>query len=391
MAQKQGNQGEVAVSLLKDLIRCPTVTPDAGSALDVTQRFLEGLGFTCTRLTFEGDGSYPVDNLFATRGSGGKHLLFCGHVDVVPPGDEGAWTHPPFSAEEAEGVIWGRGAVDMKSGVAAFCAALADIPEGAGTISLAITGDEEADGINGVKKLMQWADAQGHRFDFCLVGEPSSVTELGDMMKIGRRGSLSAIVTVTGVQGHVAYPDRASNPLPLLARIADALDAAELDQGTEHFPPTNLELVSIDTGNTASNIIPASGTLQFNIRFNDSWTPDSLAEWITAEIAAVPADECEVSITIKPGTSPVFLSADAPAIDMLANAVTRGTGREPVRSTTGGTSDGRYIAPHCPVAEFGLVGATMHKVDERVPVAEVVTLTGIYTDFTRTFLSDERT
>ncbi|WP_035872805.1 succinyl-diaminopimelate desuccinylase [Cucumibacter marinus] len=390
MAQKQGNQGEVAVSLLKDLIRCPTVTPDAGSALDVTQRFLEGLGFTCTRLTFEGDGSYPVDNLFATRGSGGKHLLFCGHVDVVPPGDEGAWTHPPFSAEEADGTIWGRGAVDMKSGVAAFCAALADIPEGAGTISLAITGDEEADGINGVKKLMQWADTQGHRFDFCLVGEPSSVAEMGDMMKIGRRGSLSAIVTVTGVQGHVAYPDRARNPLPLLARIADALDAAELDQGTTHFPPTNLELVSIDTGNTASNIIPASGTLQFNIRFNDTWTPDSLAEWIRAEIAAVPADECEVSITIKPGTSPVFLSADAPAIDMLANAVTRGTGREPVRSTTGGTSDGRYIAPYCPVAEFGLVGATMHKVDERVPVAEVVTLTGIYTDFTRTFLSDER-
>ena len=260
------------VRLLKDLIACPSVTPEEAGALDVLDRALSAIGFTVTRLRFEGNGSYPVDNLFAIRGTGGRRLLFAGHADVVPPGDRANWASDPFVPREADGKLYGRGAADMKSGIAAFVAAAAAIPADAGTVMLAITNDEEADAINGTEKLMIWAEAQQHHFDFAIVGEPSSAALLGDSIKIGRRGSLSGTITVTGTQGHVAYPDKANNPLPALARIVTALDTT-IDTGTAHFPATNLEVTSIDVGNAISNVIPAAGTIRFNIRYNDLCTP----------------------------------------------------------------------------------------------------------------------
>lgn len=368
--------------LLKDLIRCASVTPVEDGALDVLERFLTPLGFTCTRLVFDGDGSYPVDNLFATRGNNGRHILFAGHTDVVPVGDEAAWTHGPFSADEADGMIWGRGAVDMKSGVAAFCAAVAAaVADGSadkGTISLAITNDEEADAINGSVKLLDWAAQQGHRFDFAIVGEPSSYAVMGDSIKIGRRGSLSGIVTVRGKQGHSAYPDRANNPMPHLAALATHLATTELDQGTEHFQPSNLEITSIDTGNTATNVIPAAGRLSFNIRFNDTWTADSLRAFIDQQIQSVAVEGVSVSWQQVAAVAQSFVSPLSDDVNAVCDAVESVTGRRPELATFGGTSDARFIAPFCPVIECGLVGTTMHQVDERVPVAELEQLTEIY-------------
>lgn len=385
-----GSNTDVAV-LARDLIRCPSVTPEAAGVLDVLEHFLTPLGFTCTRLRFANGGSYPVDNLFATRGQGGRHLLFAGHTDVVPPGDEGAWSHAPFGAAFEEGEIWGRGAVDMKSGVAAFCAAAARaVAEGSadeGRISLAITNDEEADAINGTDPLMTWAREQGQHFDFALVGEPSSVAQLGDTVKIGRRGSFSARVTVSGVQGHVAYPHKARNPLPVLARIALALAEAPLDEGTEHFQPSNLELTTIDTGNAAGNVVPASGSLRFNIRFNDTWDGQSLEAWINARIASVDPEGCAVALEKVGRVSPCFLSPTSGDTRHLIDAIAAATGRTPELSTGGGTSDARFISRYCPVVEFGLVGATMHQIDERVPLGDLESLTGIYLDFIHRFFA----
>ena len=252
------------VRLLQDLIRCASVTPAEAGVLDVLDRALTPLGFAVTRLRFEGNGSYPVDNLFATRGTIGPHLLFNGHTDVVPPGDRSLWTHEPFGAEIAGDLLYGRGAVDMKSGIAAFIAALAEAPR-TGRISLAITNDEEADGVNGTARILEWAAAQGHRFDFAIVGEPSATARVGDSIKIGRRGSYNGKITVTGVQGHVAYPRQALNPLPVAAAIVTAL-SGKLDDGSEHFPPSNLEFTSIDVGNTVTNVIPAMATLRFRLK-----------------------------------------------------------------------------------------------------------------------------
>lgn len=367
------------VQLLADLIRQPSVTPELHGAFDVLEAALTPLGFACQRVRFDGDRSYPVDNLFATRGSGGKHLLFAGHTDVVPPGDVAAWRHAPFAAEIVDGAMYGRGSADMKSGIAAFVAALSRVPA-AGRISLAITNDEEADAVNGTDKLMAWADAQGHRFDFAIVGEPSATARVGDSIKVGRRGSLNGQIRVTGTQGHVAYPDKANNPLPVAALLIGAL-TGKLDDGTEHFPPSNLEFTSADVGNETTNVIPASVLLRFNVRYNDRWTPETLIEAINEVITNQDVRGCKVEFTVAGRPSRSFLSALGGGVETLIETIARATGIPPELSTGGGTSDGRFIAEYCPVVEFGLPGPTMHKVDENVRLSDVEDLTALYAAF----------
>lgn len=377
--------------LLVDLVRCPSVTPETAGTLDLLEAFLTPLGFVCTRLTFEGDGSYPVDNLFATRDRGGKHLLFGGHTDVVPTGDESLWTHKPFAGDTIDGILWGRGAVDMKSGVAAFCMAAAQaIADGSadnGTISLAITNDEEADSINGTEKLLQWTKAEGHVFDFAIVGEPSSASQVGDRIKIGRRGSYDGLVEVTGQQGHVAYPEQAKNPVPPIARIATQLSAEPLDDGSAHFQPSNLEVTTLDVGNGATNVIPQSARLLFNVRFNDHWDATKLGHWVRAQIAAVDHQGCEVAFSQPSPASPGFICKPGDEVALLGEVITQTTGHTPAHSTNGGTSDARFIAQYCPVVECGLVGAHMHAIDERVPLADVETLTQIYSGFMQRYFT----
>jgi succinyl-diaminopimelate desuccinylase len=371
------------VSLLQDLIRRPSVTPAEAGVFDVLERALRPLGFSVTRLRFEGDGSYPVDNLFATRGNNGRHLLFAGHTDVVPPGE--GWRHDPFSAVVEDGLIYGRGAADMKSGIAAFIASLSAAGETGGRISLAITNDEEADSVNGTDKLMKWAATEGHSFDFAIVGEPSATDVVGDSIKIGRRGSFSARVVVEGVQGHVAYPARATNPLPVMAAVVTALKAEALDAGTAHFPPSNLEFTTIDTGNTTGNVIPGRVIAQFNVRHNDMWSPQSLTRWVEAKIAAVDAAGCTVRLESTQRPSKVFLSPTGHAVETLCRTIEQITGRRPELSTGGGTSDARFIADYCPVVECGLPGPSMHKVDEHIRIADLTALTALYTAFLRAF------
>ena len=377
------------VALLQELIRCASVTPTEAGALDVVERALTPLGFVVTRLRFEGNGSYPVDNLFATRGgakgSNGPHLLFNGHTDVVPPGDRALWTHEPFGAEIVDGVLYGRGAQDMKSGVAAFIAALAAAPADA-HISLAITNDEEADSINGTARIMEWAAAAGHRFDFAIVGEPSAAARVGDSIKIGRRGSLNATISVTGVQGHVAYPHKAVNPIPVAAAIVAAL-AGKLDDGSEHFPPSNLEFTSIDVGNPTRNVIPAAATLKFNVRFNDRWTLESLEAAIRESLAGIDAGAATIDFAVDKGPSRSFLSPLGGGVEVLTETIKAMTGALPEYSTAGGTSDARFIAPYCSVVECGLPGPTIHKVDECVPVGDVRTLTALYAAFLQRYFA----
>lgn len=377
--------------LLADLLRCPSVTPDDAGALGVVQAFLEPLGFTCSRLTFEGSGSYPVDNLFATRGTAGKHLLFGGHTDVVPTGNEAQWTHPPFSAEVADGEMWGRGAVDMKSGVAAFCTAIAQAVASGdadqGIISLIITGDEEADAINGTAKTLEWAKSQNQHFDFAIVGEPSSAVKIGDRIKIGRRGSFDGRVEVTGQQGHVAYPENTHNPVPVIARIATALSNELLDDGTEHFQASNLEVTTIDVGNSATNVVPETAILRFNIRFNDEWDALKLEDWVRKRIAGVDAAGCRVSFNQPNPASPGFICPPGDEVVLLEDVLSDICGARPEQSTNGGTSDARYIAQYCPVVEMGLVGNYMHAIDERVPLGDVEILTDIYTHFIKRYFS----
>jgi succinyl-diaminopimelate desuccinylase len=378
-------------TLLERLIACPSVTPEEAGALDLLEAELGALGFAVTRLRFEGDGSYPVDNLFATRGNAGRRLLFAGHTDVVPPGDTAHWTADPFTPRVDDGRLYGRGAADMKSGIAAFVAACAAIPADAGIIQLVITNDEEADAINGTDKLVRWMEDQGHGFDFAIVGEPSSAETLGDSIKIGRRGSFSGQVTVTGIQGHVAYPHKASNPLPVLAGIATALSSERLDAGTEHFPASNLELTTIDVGNPVSNVIPMSGVLNFNIRYNDTWTPDTLAAWVEGRIGTVDAKGTTVRFDISGVPSRAFLSPLGADIDTLAAVLAERTGKAPELSTGGGTSDARFIAQYGPVVECGLVGTSMHKADEHIALSDLTGLTEIYTAFMDRFFAGGRT
>jgi succinyl-diaminopimelate desuccinylase len=372
------------VQLLADLIREPSVTPELHDVFDVLEAALVPLGFTCERVRFEGDGSYPVDNLFATRGRGGRHLLFAGHTDVVTPGDAAAWTHPPFAADIVDGKIYGRGAADMKSGIAAFIAAIARAPTD-GTISLAITNDEEADSINGTDKLMAWAESQGYRFDFAIVGEPSATVRVGDSIKVGRRGSLNGQVRVTGTQGHVAYPDKANNPLPVAATLLLAL-SGKLDDGSEHFPPSNLEFTSADVGNTTTNVIPASALLRFNVRYNDRWTPETLIEAIEDVIANQDKRDTLVEFKVVGRPSRSFLSDLGGGVETLIETIARRTGIPPELSTGGGTSDARFIADYCPVVEFGLPGPTMHKVDENIRLSDLEELTTLYAQFIANYL-----
>jgi succinyl-diaminopimelate desuccinylase len=375
-------------ALLKALIACRSVTPADAGAQAWMAGVLAGAGFTVERLTFSAPGTPDVDNLFATTGSGSPHLVFAGHTDVVPPGNEARWSHPPFSGEIAGGALYGRGAVDMKGGIACFMAAALDAvaaDEVEGTLSLLITGDEEGPSINGTVKVLEWAQKQGHHFDAALVGEPTSREKLGDTVKIGRRGGQSATVTVTGRQGHVAYPHLASNPIRPLARILHRLTTVRLDEGTADFEPSNLEFTSVDVGNPAFNVIPAEAQAKFNVRFNDRWTSAELRDFLTAEIAA--AAEGATHRIDWQKTSEGYLTKAGPLVDTLSQAIGAVTGIFPSPSTGGGTSDARFFSGVCPVVEFGLVGDTMHQIDERVPLADLTRLTAIYRGFIDRFFA----
>ncbi|WP_288430327.1 succinyl-diaminopimelate desuccinylase [uncultured Agrobacterium sp.] len=381
------------VANLAALIRCPSVTPAEGGALTLLDTLLSPLGFAVDRVMATEDGTPDVENLYARLGTEGPHLMFAGHTDVVPVGDEGAWSHPPFAAEISGGEMFGRGAVDMKGGIACFVAAIARHIEKhgkpAGSVSFLITGDEEGPSINGTSKLLEWAAAKGETWDACVVGEPTNPDQLGDMIKIGRRGSLSGRITVHGVQGHAAYPHLADNPVRGMLQLTQALMDPPFDNGTDNFQPSNLEVTTIDTGNAATNVIPAKTSAAFNIRFNDTWTAETLRAEIIRRL-----DEAAANGPLRPDRTPVrydlvwadrpshvFLTRNNALISSLSDAVAYVTGKEPKLSTTGGTSDARFIKDYCPVVEFGLVGQTMHMVDERVAVADLETLTKIYETF----------
>ncbi|KGF67602.1 succinyl-diaminopimelate desuccinylase [Hoeflea sp. BAL378] len=378
---------------LAALIRCPSVTPEDGGALATLGEMLGELGFSNDPVTFSDEGTPDVGNLYSRLGTEGPHLMFAGHTDVVPAGDREAWTRDPFSADIVDGFMYGRGAVDMKGGIACFVSALARLIErrGApqGSVSVLITGDEEGPSINGTEKLLAHAAAKGERWDAAVVGEPTNPNEMGDMIKIGRRGSLSGVLTVEGVQGHVAYPHLADNPLSGLVTLMDGLLDPPLDAGNDRFPPTNLEFTSVDTGNPAANVIPARTTATFNIRFNDIWTAESLAAELRARLARAAKDTrlraghepVRYRVEFAPRSSPSFLTRDDALIETLSAAVREATGRTPALSTTGGTSDARFIKDYCPVVEFGLVGQTMHMVDERVALSDLESLTRIYETF----------
>ncbi|CUH74737.1 succinyl-diaminopimelate desuccinylase [Tropicibacter naphthalenivorans] len=367
-----------AVDLTAKLVKCPSVTPEEGGALVLLEQLLSDAGFACTRVDRGG-----ISNLYARWGDKGhaRTFGFNGHTDVVPIGRIEDWQHDPFGAEIEDGFMYGRGTTDMKSGVAAFAAAAIDFvtqtpPDGA--VVLAITGDEEADALDGTVALLDWMQSEGEQMSVCLVGEPTSPDHMGQMMKIGRRGSLSAWFTVGGQQGHAAYPHRALNPLPAIARLMDRLASHELDSGTEHFDASTLAVVTIDTGNPATNVIPAKTSGTVNIRFNDAHTGADLSDWLRAEAAKIDAEfgtTTDVQIKIS-GES--FLTPPGALSDLIAGAVKAETGIAPELSTTGGTSDARFVKDHCPVVEFGLVGKTMHAVDERVEVAQISQLKAIY-------------
>jgi succinyl-diaminopimelate desuccinylase len=367
------------LALAQALIRCPSVTPEDAGAIAVLESALKPLGFECHRLRFEDERSAPVENLYARLGKDGPNFCFAGHTDVVPPGERKLWQSDPFAADVKNGVLYGRGAADMKSAIAAFVAAVARRPkDGQGSISLLITGDEEGTAINGTPKMLGWLKEHGERLDHCIVGEPTSVATTGDMIKIGRRGSINFRVTVTGVQGHVGYPREAINPIPALAALITELSARRLDSGTEHFDPSTLAFTTVDTGNPATNVIPAEVRAGFNIRFNNLHTPATLERLVEKEAEAI-ARSFGCEIAAHPSVSGVaFLTEPGQFIDLIVKAVERAAGFRPILSTTGGTSDARFIKDFCPVAELGVAGATMHKADECVPVAEIHRLADIY-------------
>lgn len=382
------------VANLSALIRCPSVTPAEGGALGVLESLLAPLGFSVDRPVFSAAGTADIENLYARIGEAGPHLMFAGHTDVVPPGDEANWSHAPFGADIDNGQLYGRGAVDMKGGIACFIAAFARFADEKGKpqgqVSLLITGDEEGPAINGTVKLLEWAHQRGERWDAAIVGEPTNPDQLGDMIKIGRRGSLSGRVTVHGVQGHAAYPHLADNAARGAVALAEALLSPALDDGSEDFQASNLEITSLDVGNPAVNVVPGKATVDFNIRFNDIWTVETLMAEIHNRL-----DRAARRKKLRPGKSaPVefalewrdrpsraFITHDQKLTDTLAGSVEEVTGKRPQLSTSGGTSDARFIKDYCPVVEFGLVGKTMHMVDERVAVGDLETLTRIYQRF----------
>ena len=379
---------------LASLIRCPSVTPAEGGALSALEDMLKPAGFAVERPVFSEDGTPDIENLYARLSGNGPHLMFAGHTDVVPVGDADSWTHPPFAAEIANGEMYGRGAVDMKGGIACFVAAVARHIEKHGklngSVSFLITGDEEGPAINGTVKLLEWAAGKGEKWDASIVGEPTNPEKLGDMIKIGRRGSISGIVTVNGRQGHAAYPHLADNPARGIVTLVEALLSPAFDKGTGDFQPTNLEVTSIDIGNPATNVIAAKATAAFNIRFNDTWTAETLQAEIHNRLDRAAGrrklrpgrkEPIDYEIVWRDRPSHVFLTRDDRLIETLTGSVKAVIGRTPALSTSGGTSDARFIKDYCPVVEFGLVGQTMHMVDERVALADLETLTQIYERF----------
>lgn len=376
------------VALARALIQCRSVTPDEGGALQLLQSVLEPLGFACERVTFQEAGTPDVENLYARRGKGGANLCFAGHTDVVPPGDRAAWRSDPFAAEIRDGVLYGRGAVDMKGAIACFVAAVARgiaAGEDAGSLSVLITGDEEGPSINGTVKVLQWLAERGERLDAAIVGEPSNPDALGDAMKIGRRGSVTGELLVHGVQGHAAYPHRADNPLPKLAQFIARLSGTRIDEGTRHFEPSNCQVTIVSVPNTAANVIPAFATATFNIRYNDIWRRATIEDWVRLQCeAAASATGAQYEVSFS-GTGDVFLTERGPLVDAVSSAVQAVTGRTPALSTSGGTSDARFIKDYCPVVEFGLVNRTIHQVDECVPLADLEHLTEIYRHVIRAY------
>jgi succinyl-diaminopimelate desuccinylase len=371
------------VIIARDLVRCPSVTPAEGGALGVLETLLKGAGFTVHRMTFSEPGTADVENLYARIGTSAPHLMFAGHTDVVPPGDAKAWSHAPFEADIADGVLYGRGAVDMKGAIACKVAAALDhlAANGGkpkGSISFLITGDEEGVAINGSPKLLQWAAARGEKFDHCVLGEPGNVNELGDTIKLGRRGSQNGVLLVTGKMGHVAYPHRADNPVRGLVKLMGALMDEPLDQGSHKFDPSNLEFTSIDIGNPTVNLIPGDARARFNIRFNDCHSYASLRTLVEQRAAKSAGGKVRWRIDWEPSNADVFYTEPSPFTDVVVGAVAEVTGKTPKLSTSGGTSDARFIKDYCPVVEFGLVGQTMHAIDERVPVKDLQTLTAVY-------------
>jgi succinyl-diaminopimelate desuccinylase len=375
------------VAIARDLLRCPSVTPVEGGALALLERVLKGAGFTVHRMTFAEPGTADVENLYARIGTGSPHLMFAGHTDVVPPGDPKIWSHPPFSAEIDNGMLYGRGAVDMKGAIACKVAATLDHlaanggkPQrsGNGSISFLITGDEEGVAVNGSPKLLKWAAGRGERCDHCVLGEPGNVETLGDTIKVGRRGSQNGVLVVTGKQGHVAYPHRADNPVRGLVKLMGALMDEPLDAGSAQFDPSNLEFTSIDIGNPTVNLIPGEARARFNIRFNDCHNYESLKRLVEDRAGKAAGGKVRFAIEWEPSNADVFVTPPGPFTDVVIGAVAEVTGRKPKLSTSGGTSDARFIKDYCPVVEFGLVGTTMHATDERVPVTDLQTLTKVY-------------
>ncbi|MEX2451652.1 MAG: succinyl-diaminopimelate desuccinylase [Rhodospirillales bacterium] len=367
------------VELSRALIRCPSVTPADAGALGVLEKTLSGLGFDCHRLKFTAENTPDIDNLYARFGTGSPNFCFAGHTDVVPVGDEGGWAVPPFEARIENGKLYGRGASDMKTAIASFAVAaqrfLAEHGDTfKGSISFLITGDEEGPAINGTKRVLEWLAARGETLDACIVGEPTNPENLGDMIKIGRRGSLNVKLAVRGVQGHSAYPHLADNPVPKVLKMLSALNDTPLDDGNDHFQPSTLAITTIDVGNPATNVTPAQVHAAFNVRFNDEHTSESIIAWVKKTCDAVTPDyDMDVHVT---GES--FLTPPGPLSDILSRAVEKSTGRTPELSTTGGTSDARFIKNYCPVAEFGMSGQTMHKTDEHVSIADIKALADIY-------------
>ena len=387
------------VNFAAELIRCPSVTPADAGALDLLEKVLTEIGFTCTRLPFQEPDTARVDNLYARLGDAAPHICFAGHTDVVPVGAADNWQKDPFSGEISDDKLWGRGAADMKGAIAAFVAATADYlsqnGKPNGSISLLITGDEEGPSVNGTIKMLDWLSTQQEVIDDCIVGEPTNPETLGEMIKIGRRGSVNTTITIEGIQGHVAYPNRAANPVPHLVQLLERLITAKLDDGTPHFQPSNLELTGFDVGNAVTNVIPALAQARFNIRYNDIWSRDTITDWINENLNAAHDalnnaidGENKFSLTVDINHSgEAFLTPTGTLSELAVSAVEKTLGMTPKLSTSGGTSDARFIKDHARVIEFGLVGKTMHKVDEHVRVNDIQSLTKIYQEILSGYFS----
>ena len=380
------------VALTQALIQCPSVTPEEGGALRLLDAVLKEHRFDSHIVRFSDENTPDVDNLYARIGTQAPCLVFAGHTDVVPTGDETRWSQAPFSGAIIDGILYGRGAADMKGGVAASVSAALNFIKEQGTdfkgsIAFLITGDEEGPAVNGTVKLLEWAKLRGEKFDHCILGEPTNPNTLGDMIKIGRRGSLSGHLVVEGKQGHIAYPHLAENPIRGIVKLIAGLNEEPLDHGTAHFPPSNLEFSTVDVGNKASNVIPQSARASFNIRFNDTWTQDTLKAEIENRLRHIAGNSVRYTVSFEPSNADSFVTAPGPFVDMAIESIEGSTGIRPELSTSGGTSDARFIKNYCPVIEFGLVGQTMHQIDERVPVADIVKLETIYRGFLKRYFS----